>query len=59
MSTAVAGTAGGMTAGALTARPAGLYVAQAQGLVDDADLIGWVCLPAEPNQISATPLLLN
>ncbi|MFE9967171.1 ATP-binding protein [Streptomyces sp. NPDC005525] len=42
-----ASAAGGMTADALTARPAELHDAQAEALVDGAGLSGWVRLPAE------------
>ncbi|MFJ3824975.1 ATP-binding protein [Streptomyces nodosus] len=42
-----ASTAGGMTAGALIARPAELHDTQAQTLVGGAGLSGWVRLPAE------------
>ncbi|WP_329539205.1 hypothetical protein [Streptomyces sp. NBC_01358] len=44
---AMTGVAGGMTAGALTVRPAELHDAQAQALIHGAGLNGWVRLPVE------------
>lgn len=44
---ATAGAAAGMTAGALTVRPAERHDVQAQALIDGAGLNGWVRLPVE------------